>query len=155
VDVLRAFVVFVAMIASSICSPAQAPSSLEKVQVTVTRGAVARVLTVEVAATAADRARGLMYRVWMAEDAGMLFLFPRDTRQGFWMRNTFIPLDIAYIGADGTVQEIRNGVPLSEAVLTPAQPYRYVLEVNAGWFERHGMGAGAKVALPPGLPVPR
>jgi uncharacterized membrane protein (UPF0127 family) len=151
VDVLRAFVIFVAMIASSICSPSQTPTSLEKVQVSVTQGVASQTLTVEVARTPAQHARGLMYRVWMAEDAGMLFVFQRDSRQGFWMANTYIALDIAYIGRDGTVQEIRKGVPLSQAVLTPGEPYRYVLEVNEGWFERHGMGVGAKVVLPDGL----
>lgn len=154
-DVLKAFVVFVAMIASSICSPSQTPSSLEKVEIAVTQGGTVEVLTVEVAATAAERSRGLMYRVWMAEDAGMLFVFPGNSRQGFWMRNTFIPLDIAYIGADGTVQEIRKGEPLNLAILTPDKAYRYVIEVNEGWFERHGLGVGAKVVLPEGLPEAR
>lgn len=153
--VLRAFVVFVAMIASSICSPSQTPTSLEKVEVSVMQGQAAQTLTVELAATPAQRARGLMYRVWMAEDAGMLFLFPRDSRQGFWMANTYIALDIAYLAADGTVQEIHKGVPLSQAPLTPQKPYRYVLEVNEGWFDRHGMGVGAKVILPEGLPAAR
>ena len=109
-------------------------------------------VTVEIASTPTERQQGLMFREEMDEDAGMLFLFPADTHGGFWMRNTYIPLDIAYIGSDGRVQEIRAAVPLDETNLVPAQPYRYVLEVNQGWFERHEMGVGAMVELPEGLP---
>jgi uncharacterized membrane protein (UPF0127 family) len=71
------------------------------------------------------------------------------------MRNTYIPLDIAYLAADGTVLEIVHGVPLDETILTPQQPYRYVLEVNGGWFERHGLGVGAKVSIPSLAALPR
>lgn len=122
--------------------------------VNVSQGGVSANVRVEIAATAAERQLGLMYRTAMAEDAGMLFLFPRAGTGGFWMRNTLIPLDIAYIGADLKVVDIKHGVPLDETALTPNAPYLYVLEVNGGWFERHGMGPGAVVTLPGGLPTP-
>ena len=121
-------------------------------QVILTQGSNSAAVTVEFASTPEERQLGLMNREHMDEDRGMLFLFPADTRGGFWMRNTYIPLDIAYIGADGTVQEIRKGEPLNETPLFPANAYRYVLEVNQGWFERHGLGVGAKVTLPANLP---
>lgn len=116
---------------------------------TIEQGTARAQVTVEVADTPQQRAQGLMYRRALEPDAGMLFIFPSDSRSGFWMRNTYIPLDIAYISADFTILEIRAGTPLDETVLTPAAPYRYVLEVNRGWFEARGLGVGARVIIPP------
>jgi hypothetical protein len=121
--------------------------------VLVSQGGVSTEVRVEVAATLEERQRGLMFRQELAEDAGMLFLFAREVQTGFWMRNTYVPLDIAYIGADRRVIEIKQGKPLDETPLTPGEKYLYVLELNAGWFERHGMGPGAVVTLPGGLPA--
>jgi uncharacterized membrane protein (UPF0127 family) len=78
----------------------------------------------------------------------MLFVFDGPERSGFWMKNTYIPLDIAYLGEDGTIQEIREGVPLSEENLRPADPYHFVVEVNRGWFASHGYGVGDRVVIP-------
>lgn len=120
------------------------PCPLPVISVTVTSadGARAVTLTVEVASRADQRQRGLMFRESLDEYAGMLFLFGEERSGGFWMRNTLIPLDIAYLAADGTVLEIVHGVPLSLDALTPTRPYRSTLEVNGGWFARHGFGAG-------------
>lgn len=109
----------------------------------------------EIASTTAQRQQGLMHREEMSENRGMLFLFAQDVSGGFWMKNTILPLTIAYISADGVVLELRTGEPFNETVLRPAQPYRYVLEVNQGWFERHGLGVGSLVEIPPGLPTPQ
>lgn len=119
--------------------------------ITIEQGEARATVTVELAVTPGQRAQGLMYRRALEPDAGMLFIFPSDSRSGFWMRNTYIPLDIAYISADFAVLEVRRGTPLDETVLSPSHPYRYVLEVNAGWFEAHGLGPGARVIFPPGL----
>ena len=108
-------------------------------------------LAVEIANRSDERHRGLMFRESMDELAGMLFVFQGERYGGFWMKNTLIPLDIAYLGADGTVLEIVHGVPLSLEILTPSQGYRYTLEVNDGWFERHGFGVGDRVEIPEGL----
>lgn len=124
---------------------------LAQVRVTSTDGERAVTLTVELANRSDQHARGLMFRESMDELAGMLFVFAGDRSGGFWMRNTLIPLDIAYLGADGTVQEIVHGVPRSLEVLRPAAPYRYTLEVNGGWFERQGFGVGDRVAIPAGV----
>ena len=120
--------------------------------VTVKQGSKSATVRIEVAATFAARQQGLMFRTELAEDAGMLFLFPADVQYGFWMRNTTVPLDIAYINSTGDVIDIKAAKPLDETVLVPASQYRYVLEVNQGWFERHEMGIGAKVTLPKDLP---
>ena len=124
----------------------------DRTTVTVSANGVSAKVTVEIAATDAPRRQGLMLRQTMDEDAGMLFLFPADSTTGFWMRNTYLPLDIAYIDAAGTVLEVRQGTPLDETSLTPKGPYRYTLEVNQGWFARHGFGPGATVTLPTDLP---
>lgn len=124
-------------------------------QVTVSDADSTRVVQVEIAATPQQRQQGLMWRQALDPDWGMLFLFPGLSGGGFWMRNTYVPLDIAYIGADGTVQEIRAAKPLDLTTLTPERPYRYVLEVNQGWFEEHGLGVGSKVTLPENLPAAR
>jgi uncharacterized protein len=110
-------------------------------------------LTVELAYTEAQRERGLMSREHLADDAGMLFVFAANTDIGFWMKDTLIPLDIAYLDAIGHVLEIKHGKPLDETVLTPSRQYRYTLEVAGGWFERHGLAVGATVALPTDLPA--
>ena len=122
--------------------------------IVVSHGAVRVAVHVEVAATLAQRQQGLMFRAALGENEGMLFLFDRDVQTGFWMRNTRVPLDIAYIGADLRVKEIKQGTPFDETPLVPAERYRYVLEVNQGWFERNGLGPGAVIELPDGLPAP-
>jgi uncharacterized membrane protein (UPF0127 family) len=118
-------------------------------QITVEGNGVSEKLTVELARTSAEQQKGLMYRQRLPEDRGMLFLFDADRPGGFWMKNTYIPLDIAYLAADGTVQEIVAAKPLDETILTPAEAYRMVLEVNQGWFERHGLGVGSRVLIDP------
>ena len=129
------------------------PCLLPITQLTVTSagGESSVTLTVEIANRSDQHQRGLMFRESMDELAGMLFVFRGDRTGGFWMRNTLIPLDIAYLGADGTVLEIVYGVPLSLENLTPSQPYRYTLEVNGGWFERQGFGVGDRVGIPAGV----
>jgi len=107
-----------------------------------------RELTVELARTGAERSRGLMNRDRLPEERGMLFVFEKETKSGFWMKDTKIPLSIAFIAADGAILETQDMEPLAEELLRPAQVYRYALEVNQGWFERHGLGAGDRVEIP-------
>ncbi len=108
-------------------------------------------LTVELARTAGERSRGLMLREELAEDGGMLFVFPEDTKAGFWMKDTLIPLLIAFIAADGTILDVQEMEPLSEEKHRPPAPYRYALEVNQGWFEERGFGTGDRVEIPEGV----
>ena len=105
-------------------------------------------LTVEVVHRPRERQQGLMFRRSLAEDRGMLFLYASDRDGGFWMKDTYIPLTIAYIDAEWRVLELRSGRPLDETVLTPGQPYRYVLEVNEGWFDRNRLNNGARLIVP-------
>jgi uncharacterized membrane protein (UPF0127 family) len=107
-------------------------------------------VTVELARTDAEHERGLMFRKELAEDAGMLFVFPDSAPRAFWMRNTLIPLDMLFIDEAGVVAGIvRDAEPLT---LTPRSPgpeilVRYVLEVRGGWAARHGVAPGARVRL--------
>ena len=105
-------------------------------------------LTVELAQTAQERGRGLMGREELPEDGGMLFVFPQDTEAGFWMKDTLIPLSIAFIAADGTILDVQDMEPLSEEFHRPPAPYRYALEVNQGWFRERGLGPGDRVVIP-------
>ncbi len=105
-------------------------------------------LTVELARTAGERSRGLMFREELAEDGGMLFVFPGDTEAGFWMKDTLIPLSIAFIAEDGVILDVQDMEALSEELHRPPAPYRYALEVNQGWFREHGLGRGDRVEIP-------
>jgi uncharacterized membrane protein (UPF0127 family) len=123
--------------------------TLSTATITLIDGAGKRAeLTVELAVTPGERSRGLMFREEMPEDRGMLFVFRRETKTGFWMKDTKIPLSIAFIASDGLILETQDMEPLSEELHTPARAYRYALEVNQGWFERHGLGLGDRVEIP-------
>ena len=102
-------------------------------------------LTVEIADTPETQEKGLMGRESMTEDHGMLFVYDRDSRKSFWMKNTLIPLSIAYIAADGTIREIYDMEPLSTRIVDSRYSVRYALEVNQGAFQRHGIKEGDKV----------
>ena len=114
-------------------------------------GGVREELRVELARTAGERSRGLMFREELAEDGGMLFVYVEDTEAGFWMKDTLIPLSIAFIAADGTILDIQDMESLSEELHRPPGPYRYALEVNQGWFREHGLGTGDRVEVPEGV----
>lgn len=108
-------------------------------------------LTVEVADTADERAYGCMFIPELPDDRGMLFLFAGSEPRSFWMRNTRIPLDIAYLSESGRIVTLcRNALPFDErpGVYASTAPARFVLEVAGGWFERHGLNEGAMVWIP-------
>ena len=106
-------------------------------------------LTAEVAATDEHRARGLMHRFSLKPDHGMVFVFERAGPQAFWMKNTFIPLSIAFIAADGRIINVDDMVPQDERRHVSKGPARYALEVRKGWFAERGIMPGDAVA---GLP---
>ena len=102
-------------------------------------------ITVEIADTLESQQKGLMGRKSLDNDRGMLFVYDRDSRKSFWMKNTVIPLSIAYIGADGTIREIYDMEPLSTRTVDSRYSVRYALEVNQGAFEQHGIKPGDKM----------
>jgi len=104
---------------------------------------------VAVADEAAERAQGLMFVEEMGPLEGMLFVFERPQRVSFWMRNTLIPLDMVFIGADGVVDHIHsNAVPLDETGIFGGTEIQYVLEINGGMAERLGLEVGNDLQHP-------
>ncbi len=108
-------------------------------------------LDVELAKTSHETERGLMYRTSMPENHGMLFRLGRRSDHAFWMHNTCMSLDMLFLDDDGTIVGILEEVPiLNDDPRSVGKLSTYVLEVNAGWCKRHGVGVGQKVPLPAG-----
>jgi uncharacterized membrane protein (UPF0127 family) len=104
--------------------------------------------SVEIAVKPGERSAGLMFREHMAQDHGMLFVFDQMQPVGFWMKNTILPLDLVFIGEDGRIKAIEHGEPFSEAVISPGEPVRFVLELNAGVAAKDGIADGDLVRHP-------
>jgi uncharacterized membrane protein (UPF0127 family) len=113
-----------------------------QVQLTIGRAR----LWVEVAEDETSRTKGLMFRRQMPQDEGMLFVFEYPQPLSFWMKNTFLPLDIAFVARDGRILNILYMTPLDESQRYISQgPALYAIEANAGWFQQNGIKAGDKV----------
>jgi uncharacterized membrane protein (UPF0127 family) len=107
------------------------------------------VFSVELAVTDEERSRGLMFRKTLPEGRGMLFDFKRDQDVAMWMKNTYIPLDMIFIRADGRIAHIaENTEPLSTAIIPSGGPVRAVLEVIGGTARKLGIRPGDRVAHP-------
>lgn len=106
----------------------------------------------EVAGTPEQRERGLMYRETLNPGRGMLFVFPDTQTRSFWMKNTFISLDIAYLDEDLRIVDIQAMEPQDEDTYPSARPAMFALEVPRGWFEGNGIrvGAQARIVFGPG-----
>jgi uncharacterized membrane protein (UPF0127 family) len=101
---------------------------------------------VEIADNNASRAQGLMYRRELAADRGMLFDFHQEQNVSFWMQNTYVSLDIIFVGTDGVVRRIEEkATPLSERMIDSGTPVQFVLEVPAGTSARLGIKRGSRV----------
>ena len=115
----------------------------------ITQGGQRQTFRVEVARNDADRAQGLMFRRSMPADQGMLFDFGRVEPVSMWMQNTYLPLDMLFIRADGTIARIAaNTEPLSTRAISSGEPVLSVLELNAGTAARLGIKAGDRVEHP-------
>jgi len=110
----------------------------------------------EVAITPDEQARGLMYRREMGKDAGMLFVYDKARVLRFWMKNTFLPLDIAFVDGKGVIVHIAQMQPLNESTHSSVKPAIYALEVHQGWMAAHGVEVGHTISfsLPDGTQVP-
>lgn len=109
------------------------------------------VFRVEQAVTPEQRRRGLMHREQLGEREGMLFVFEDERMRAFWMRDTPLPLSIAFIDARGVIVHVADMVPYSEKEVSSRVPARFALEVNRGAFERAGVAVGDLVELPASL----
>lgn len=103
----------------------------------------------QVASTHDQRMTGLMHRKEMPQHEGMLFVFEQPSQQCFWMKNTLLPLSIAFVADDGTIVNVDEMKPQTLDSHCSAKPVRYVLEMNTGWFSKKGIKAGDKLAGPP------
>ncbi len=104
-------------------------------------------VTAEVADTPEARERGLMHRTDLGENEGMLFVFSDTRIRSFWMRNTYIPLDIAFLDRDLVIVDIRQMEPEDETLVDSARPAMFALEVHQGWFARRGIEVGARAQV--------
>lgn len=136
-----------ALIAAMLFMVSRTPEPLIDESQTVVFGGVS--LKLEYATTTATRERGLGGRTSLPEDAAMLFVFPKDDRYGFWMKDTLIPLDIFWLDAQGHVVFMAQNIATSSYpnVFYPTKPARYVLETNAGFGSTHAIATGTPLEL--------
>lgn len=99
----------------------------------------------QLAQTHEQRMTGLMHRKEMPQHEGMLFVFEQPALQCFWMKNTLLPLSIAFVADDGTIVNIDEMAPQTLESHCSAKPVRYVLEMNKGWFSKKGIKAGTRI----------
>src|SRR5215471_4650496 len=143
---LRARVAASLLILTSLCAALPAVAAEEETLEIVTRSGV-HTFTVEIAVTDEEREKGLMFRRELPEGRGMLFDFKKDVNATMWMKNTYIPLDMIFIRADGRIQRIaENTEPESTRIIPAGAPVRAVLEVIAGTAKKLGIRAGDRVA---------
>ena len=143
---------FLRFLASACLALSLLPASAQEPQTNLPRvklGAGMHQIDAQVAAAPDVRRTGLMYRKERPQQEGMLFVFEAPSQQCFWMKNTLLPLSIAFVADDGTIVNIDEMKAQTLDSHCSAQPVRYVLEMNTGWFARKGIKAGAKLAGQP------
>ena len=106
-------------------------------------------LRVEVASTEETQRKGMMFRERLGPDEAMLFVFDRQDNLSFWMKNTYVDLDLAYIRSDGLITQAEHMKAHDLEPVFSREPVRFALEAPAGWFEAHGARVGARVEIPP------
>ena len=121
-----------------------APAAAQTLPVTQLSAGM-HLIRAEVAADMSSRSQGLMHRKALAPNAGMLFIFDEPAPHCMWMKNTYIPLSVAFIDAQGVIINIADMQPHSEQSHCAARPAVYALEMTQGWFAQRGIKAGAKV----------
>ncbi|MGS2719848.1 DUF192 domain-containing protein [Paraglaciecola aestuariivivens] len=104
--------------------------------------------SLEYAHTFEQRALGLMHRESLCDDCGMLFKFEYQRLAGMWMKNTLIPLDVAFISKNGTITDIKTMQPHDLNTTSASKPVLYAWEMNRGWFEKQGIKVGDSISLP-------
>jgi hypothetical protein len=138
------------------CERSPAPSNKDQPQHLAT--AAIRVagipLRVEVANTEETRRKGMMFRPRLGPDEAMLFVFDRDDNLSFWMKNTDVDMDLAYIRSDGLITQVEHMKAHDLEPVYSREPVRFALEAPAGWLEAHGVGVEARVEIPPDVAAP-
>ncbi len=144
--------VFAAAAAPHIAAAQQMP---QKPLPTMPLNAGIHLVQAEIANTSETRTIGLMHRKKLGANDGMLFVFPDLARHCMWMRNTLVPLSVAFIDERGVILNIADMQPLNEESHCAAGPARFALEVNQGWFAAKGIKAGARISGIEQAPPPR
>ena len=139
--VFRAFLAIAAMFAA-ISAYAQGQPPLPSVQLQTGL----YLIKAEVAANYGTRMQGLMQREKMGANEGMLFVFPDRDKQCMWMKNTLLPLSVAFIDESGVILNVEDMQPQTENSHCSVKPARYALEMNLGWFKTKNIKPGAKIA---------
>ena len=137
---IRATAALVLAFASFFSSAQDAPQQLPTIRLSTGM----HVLQVQVAQTPEQQQIGLMFRKTMSTNEGMLFIFDEPRQQCFWMKNTLLPLSVAFIDDSGTVANIDDMKPQTLDSHCSTKPVRFVLEMNVGWFDKRGIKAGSK-----------
>jgi hypothetical protein len=132
-----------------------APFLAEAQSPTIALSAGRHPIQAEVAATFESRARGLMHRRSLPTDRGMLFVFPEAGPQCMWMKNTYVPLSVAFLDERGVILNIADMQPQTEDSHCAVAPARYALEMNRGWFAAKGVRPGARISGIERAPAPR
>ena len=146
VTTLACIVTLTAMLVSPAVSAQDGPQlNLQRVKLS----AGMNVIDAQLALTPEQRQTGLMLRKEMPQHEGMLFVFEHPSQQCFWMKNTVLPLTAAFVTDDGTIVNLADMKPQTMDAHCSAQPVRYVLEMNQGWFAKKAIKAGSKLGGPP------
>ena len=104
-------------------------------------------LSLSIANTNESRSKGFMFQSSLKKNHGMIFIWPSSKKQCMWMKNTSIPLSVAYLSTDGRILEIYDMVPFSEESVCSSQKARMAVEVNQGWFSKNQIAEGDKINL--------
>lgn len=111
-------------------------------------------LTAELAVTRSEKQIGLMYRKSLAEDQGMLFIFPAEAPRSFWMKNTYVELDMVFLNAArDVVNVVERAIPLTESARSSTGPAKFVLEIGGGLAKKWGLAPGSKAVIEEELPL--
>ena len=132
---------FAALLLAAVVHAQEPQMNLPRLQLT----AGMHVIDAQVAATNEQRMTGLMHRREMPQHEGMLFVFEAPSQQCFWMKNTLLPLSVAFVDDDGSVVNIENMKPQTLDSHCSKKPVRFVLEMNEGWFAKRGIKPGSKL----------
>jgi len=135
-----------AALLSPLCVSAQDAPQMDLQRVKLSAGM--HLIDAQVALTPEQRQIGLMFRKQMPQQEGMIFVFEQPSQQCFWMKNTLLPLTAAFVADDGTIVNLADMKPQTTNSHCSAQPVRYVLEMNQGWFTKKGIKAGSKLGGP-------
>jgi uncharacterized protein len=144
---LAMMAVFAALAASALGASAQGQPQPKLPTITLAAGM--HLIQAEVAATLPQQMTGMMFRRQMGSNEGMLFVYDEPAPRCFWMRNTYVPLTIAFVADDGRIVNLADMQPLNDASHCSAEPVRFALEMNQGWFAKRGIAPGFKLRGPP------